>query len=196
MNNMEELQTKGRKVAIDIMKANVFGLILLVASTVVLLVPYFLLWPEQWSFDTVAGWLMDGWGYLLFFLLFLAGIVVHELLHGLAWSFFAPGGWRSISFGVMWKMLTPYCHCDKPMRIPGYIVGAVTPCVVLGIIPAIVGIVIGHLPTLIWGIIFIAAAAGDLWMTWLLMKENPRSMVLDHPTEAGFYILDEPSDDD
>ena len=38
--------------------------------------------------------------------------------------------------------------------------------------------------------LFIAAAAGDIWMTWLLTKENPKSMVLDHPSEAGFYIID------
>ena len=30
----------------------------------------------------------------------------------------------------------------------------------------------------------------DIWMTWLLTKENPKSMVLDHPSEAGFYIID------
>ena len=34
------------------------------------------------------------------------------------------------------------------------------------------------------------SAAGDIWMTWLLTKENPKSMVLDHPSEAGFYIID------
>ena len=45
-------------------------------------------------------------------------------------------------------------------------------------------------PMLAWGIFFIASAAGDIWMTWLLTKENPKSMVLDHPSEAGFYIID------
>ena len=28
-------------------------------------------------------------------------------------------------------------------------------------------------------------------MTWLLTKENPKSLVLDHPSEAGFYIINE-----
>jgi len=51
------------------------------------------------------------------------------------------------------------------------------------------------MPLLVWGIFFIAAAAGDIWMTWLLTKENPKSMVLDHPSEAGFYIIDEDTDD-
>ena len=45
-----------------------------------------------------------------------------------------------------------------------------------------------------WGIFFIAAAAGDIWMTWLLTKEDRHSLVLDHPSEAGFYIIEEPGE--
>ena len=55
----------------------------------------------------------------------------------------------------------------------------------------IVALFIGSLPLLVWGIFFISAAAGDIWMTWLLTKEDPKNMVLDHPTEAGFYIIEE-----
>jgi hypothetical protein len=44
---------------------------------------------------------------------------------------------------------------------------------------------------LFFGLLYIAAAAGDIWMAWLLQKENPQSTVLDHPSEAGFYIYDE-----
>ena len=57
-------------------------------------------------------------------------------------------------------------------------------------IVAFVAMFIGNLPLLAWGLFFIAAAAGDIWMTWLLTKEDSKSMVLDHPTEAGFYIID------
>ena len=76
------------------------------------------------------------------------------------------------------------------MRIPDYIKGAMMPCIVMGIIPSVVALLIGNVPLLLWGIFFIGGAAGDIWMTWLLTKEDPKSMVLDHPTEAGFYILD------
>ena len=39
-------------------------------------------------------------------------------------------------------------------------------------------------------IIFISAASGDIWMAWLLTKESPGCTVLDHPTEAGFYVFE------
>lgn len=179
--NMEQ----GRKVAIDIGKANVFALVLMVVSAVVLMVPFFLIWgkPSSEVLGTPTQWLIA-------FVLMFVGIVVHELIHGATWACYAKSGWKSISFGVMWKMLTPYCHCDEPLHIRAYMMGAMMPCIVLGILPSIVALCIGSLPMLAWGIFFIAAAAGDIWMTWLLTKENPESMVLDHPSEAGFYILD------
>lgn len=186
-NTLKRIEEKGRKVTIDLVKANIFALVIMVVAAVVLIVPFMYLWGDYIS-DMI---LFDNIGQLCVGLvLFIAGIVVHELIHGVTWSFFAPKGWKSISFGVIWKMLTPYCHCDAPMRIPGYMLGAMMPCIVLGIIPSVIALCIGSFPLLVWGIVFIAAAAGDIWMTWLLTKEDPNSKVFDHPSEAGFYILD------
>ena len=175
------------KVAIDIVKANIFAVVIMVVAAIVFLVPFFWIWKDK----KPIGELLGGFGdWSITFILVIVGIVVHELIHGLTWACYAKSGWKSISFGVMWKLLTPYCHCDEPMHISGYMMGAMMPCIILGVIPAIVALFIGSLPMLAWGIFFIAAAAGDIWMTWLLTKENPKSMVLDHPSEAGFYIID------
>ena len=175
------------KVAIDIVKANIFAVVIMVVAAIVFLVPFFWIWKDK----KPIGELLGGFGdWSITFILVIVGIVVHELIHGLTWACYAKSGWKSISFGVMWKLLTPYCHCDEPMHISGYMMGAMMPCIILGVFPAIVALFIGSLPRLAWGIFFIAAAAGDIWMTWLLTKENPKSMVLDHPSEAGFYIID------
>jgi len=185
---MDNIEEKGKKVAIDIVKANVFAVVIMVISAILFLVPFFLLWKDR----KPIGELLGGFGdWITILVLMFVGIAVHELIHGLAWACFAKGGWKSISFGVMWKLLTPYCHCDEPMHIPGYMCGAMMPCFILGVIPAVAALFIGSLPMLVWGIFFIAAAAGDIWMTWLLTKENPKCLVLDHPSEAGFYIIDE-----
>ena len=187
MKTIENIDEKGRKVTIDLLKVNIFAVAIMIVAEIVLIVPFFLIWggrkptmeligsPTQWAILAMTS---------------IVGIVLHELIHGITWAFYAPSGWKSISFGVMWMMLTPYCHCDEPMHISGYMMGAMMPCVVLGIIPSIVAMFIGYLPLLAWGVFFISAAAGDIWMTWLLTKENPKSMVLDHPSEAGFYIID------
>ncbi len=184
-------ETKGRKVAINIVSANIFSIVLMIVSAVVLVVPFYLIWGS-------AGWesgrSMFGLAGIWLIIAFFAGIVVHELLHGITWACYAKGGWKSISFGVMWKMLTPYCHCNEPMSVKAYLAGALMPLLVLGIIPGIVSLIIGSIPLLVWGILFIAAASGDIWMSWLLTKEAPESTILDHPTEAGFYVFDKEED--
>ena len=185
---MSDMEEQGRKVSIDIVKANIFACVILVVSAIVFLAPFFWIWKDRKTISELLGGFGD---WSITFLLVLVGIVVHELIHGLTWAFFAKSGWKSISFGVIWKMLTPYCHCDEPMRISGYMTGAMMPCLILGVIPAVVALFVGSLPLLAWGVFFIAAAAGDIWMTWLLTKENPKSLVLDYPSEAGFYIIDE-----
>ena len=184
---MKENEVKGRKVTIDIVKANIFAFVIMAIAAIVFLVPFFWIWKDKKPMSELLGGFGD-WSITL--ILAIVGIVVHELIHGLTWACYAKSGWKSISFGVWWKMLTPYCHCNEPMRIPCYMISAMMPCIVLGVIPAIVALFIGSLPMLAWGIFFIAAAAGDIWMTWLLSKENPKSKVLDHPSEAGFYIID------
>ncbi|MBP5561221.1 MAG: DUF3267 domain-containing protein [Muribaculaceae bacterium] len=185
---MEE--DKKRKVTIDIVKANVFAVIIMVAAAVVLLVPFFMIWGFRQPEDIFGGI----WGVVMVPVALFVGIAVHELIHGITWACFTKSGWRSIHFGVMWKLLTPYCHCSEPQPIPAYMWGALMPCIVLGIIPSIVSLCIGSLLLAVWGIFFISAAAGDIWIAWLLTKEKRDSTVLDHPSEAGFYII-EPDDE-
>lgn len=185
---MEEINMQNaRKVAIDITKANVVAVVIMLLAAIIFIVPFFIIWknrPIEELFSTGSNW-------GLFFLFMIVGIVVHELIHGITWACFAKSGWKSISFGVMWKLLTPYCHCSEPMRKHPYMLGAMMPFVILGVLPAILGLVICSLPVVVWGVFFIAAAAGDIWMTWLLTKEPADCLVLDHPSEAGFYIIDE-----
>ena len=107
---MEENEVKGRKVAIDIVKANIFAVAIMVVAAIVFLVPFFWLWKDKKPISELLGGFGD---WSITFILVIVGIVVHELIHGLTWACYAKSGWKSISFGVMWKLLTPYCHCDQ-----------------------------------------------------------------------------------
>ena len=178
-----------RKVTIDLVKANVFALVILLLSAVVFGGLFLLIWAGRW--DEVKMMPSDFVGEGLVYLAILVlGIVVHEFIHGATWACFAKRGLRSISYGVMWKYLTPYAHCDEPMHIRPYQLACLMPCFLLGVVPSVVSLFIGNVPCLLFGVLYIAAAAGDIWMAWLLQKEDKESMVLDHPTEAGFYIIE------
>ena len=185
----EEIEGRSRrKVAIDLIKANIFAVVIMLVVGIALLVLFFLIWHDRRPIGELVGTAPE---WIVMFVAAIVGIVIHEVIHGITWACYARRGWKSISFGIIWKYLTPYCHCDEPMRIRPYQLACLMPCFVVGVIPSIIALFIGNLPLLLWGIFFIAAAAGDIWMAWLLTKENPESLVLDHPSEAGFYIYDE-----
>ncbi|MGI6223440.1 MAG: DUF3267 domain-containing protein [Prevotella sp.] len=174
-----------RKVAINIIAANVFAVILFVAAAMFFAVPFFIMQPD-WLAKTTSY--PNGW--LPFIIMIILGIPLHEGIHGLTWALVNKGGFRNVSFGVIWKYLTPYCHYSKPMSRGRYIAGAMMPCLLLGLIPAFVSWLNGNLFWLIFGVIYTSAAAGDIWMTYLILKEPKDALFLDHPSEAGFYVIE------
>ncbi|WP_380907020.1 DUF3267 domain-containing protein [Sphingobacterium chuzhouense] len=119
----------------------------------------------------------------------IIGIILHELIHGITWAIFAKRGFKSIKFGVILKMLTPYCHCKELLTTKQYIIGALAPSIILGFLPALISLAIGNFPLLIFSIFFTVAAAGDFMIVKLMLREDKDSFVLDHPSEAGYYIF-------
>lgn len=86
-------------------------------------------------------------------------------------------------------MITPYCHCKEPLTPKQYIIGAITPSIILGFIPALASLMTGSFPLLIFAILFTVGAAGDFMIIRLMLKEHRDSLVLDHPSEAGYYVF-------
>jgi len=192
MTNFEDYQKE--KLTINLIWANVFGVLITIPIFLLFGIPYFLVWAYQFHPDNLRAIISNITPNFIFvqtiiaFVLFLVGIVLHELIHGITWSRFAEKGFESIKFGVLWKMITPYCHCKEPLKVSQYILGAIMPSIILGVIPGIVAILIGNFGLLIFAVFFTMAGAGDFLIINLLKKENKDDLVLDHPSEAGCYI--------
>lgn len=189
---------KERKETISLTVANILSFVLLILFGVVYLSIYLLIWDTE-QLDMMVlpennpeEALKEMSVYCFAFCLALfGGIVVHELIHGITWAIFANKGFKSISFGVMWKALAPYCHCDEPLLVRHYAIGAAMPLIVLGFIPAIISFCTGSLTVLFFAVIFSSAAIGDIMVLWKIRKEPNCNMVLDHPTEAGYLVYEE-----
>ena len=112
MLNFENFNKEKR--TIDLVKANVIGLLFLVGFTLLLGLPFYLIWGFE-----LPKLEIDHLKYLaiLPLIILISGIIIHELIHGVFFAFFAKNGFRSIKFGILWKMLTPYCHCKEPLKI-------------------------------------------------------------------------------
>ena len=54
-DNMEEQEVKGRKVAIDIVKANIFAVVIMVVAAIVFLVPFFWIWAGKKPIGELVG---------------------------------------------------------------------------------------------------------------------------------------------
>ncbi len=181
------------KLTIDIVWANIFAVLMLIPIVLIYGFPYYLSWGADFSLDSLKYLMPKAISiipdnYLVMFSTLIGGIILHELIHGLAWLGFTKKGLKSIKFGIMWKMLTPYCHCKEPLLIKHYIFGAIMPALILGLIPAIYSIAVGSVGWLLFGMIFTMAAGGDFLVINLLRKESMNSFVQDHPSEAGCYI--------
>lgn len=175
-------------------QANVQAIAFALPVLVLLAVPYLLLWPEQFSDRNLAAIVAEHGSRILFLpllvlLVFIPGAVVHELLHGLTWAIFCRRGIRSIKYGVHWKALTPYCHCGEVLPLRPYILGGMMPGVVMGLLPAVAGIILGNPWVFFFGLFFTVAAAGDMLVLWMLRHCRASDLVQDHPDKIGCYVL-------
>ncbi len=189
MQNLENYRKE--KLTIDLVWANVFGVLILIPILLIFGLPYYFIWQPATDFQQQIDNLeLQGLGIdsLLIFGTLILGIVLHELIHGITWAKFAKDGFKSIKFGILWKMLTPYCHCKEALNVKHYIIGAITPAVILGVMPSLFAIMIGNVWLLFFGIFFTMAAGGDFLVINLIRKENSADFVQDHPSEAGCYI--------
>ena len=188
---------KERKETISPLKANLLSFVLFLAAAIVCggLFVLALYLNDSLNMEFIISNFHPTINPLWFAVIVIVGLLVHELIHGIAWAIFAKNGFKSISFGALWKYLALYCHCSEPLKVRHYAIGALAPLVILGIIPAIVGIIILNPYWLLFGILFIASAIGDIMVAWKLRKENPENTILDHPSEPG-YLVYEPEEED
>ncbi len=180
---------KQEMLTIDIVKANIFAILLAIPVALIYGIPYALLWHNKIDAASQSSEnIFHGINMLIITGIMFLGIVVHELIHGVTWAIYAKRGFRSIRFGIMLKMLTPYCHCKEPLRVKHYIIGGIMPAIILGLLPAIYGIATGDHGIVMFGGFFTIAAGGDFMIIYLLRKEKMETMVQDHPSEAGCYV--------
>lgn len=146
------------------------------------------------SFTYVDGW-SEGIGDLhlsfLFFPALLILFVLHEVIHGLVWGLFA--GLRSIRFGVIWKMLTPYCTCSSVLGKWQYVLGAAMPTILLGFLMSFIAIYMDNILLSVLSLFMILGGGGDLLIILKLLSHPTRGkevLYIDHPYECGLVAFE------
>jgi hypothetical protein len=184
-----EEKYKKEKVTFNVFLANLFSILLAIPTVLIFGLPYYLIWKNEFQFkDIFPHHFFESFWIWIVLLVLILGIIAHELIHGIIWARYTKNGFKSIKFGIMWKMLTPYCHCKEPLKVRQYVTGSIMPAIILGFIPAILAIIIGNTGLLIFGIIFIVVGSGDFLVIFTLRNEKENTLIEDHPSEIGFYV--------
>ncbi len=175
----ETMQTLDLSVPLDKLPKWVYGLSVLLI--VLPLLPFVLIYGLPYLFEQASN--------LLLLPLFMVLVLLHEAFHAIGWKYAGGLKWSKFKFGFSWKGLAPYCHATAPMNIQGYRFGAALPGIVTGVVPLIIGTLIGDAMLTFASAIMISAAVGDIYVLWTLRAMPNHAQVIDHPSNAGCLVL-------
>ena len=175
-----------KDVTFGVVEANVWAIVVTLPLILPFLLAYYVMWGKEW---TMLPW----WGYFVGLVLLTAFIVGHELIHGAVFACFAKDGFRSVAFGVIWSMLTPYCTCRESLKRKHYMLAILAPTVVLGILPAAVALAVGSKWILYLGVLMILGGGGDIMCAIKLATYRTKGkecLFFDHPYEVGLAVFE------
>ncbi|MDD2243625.1 MAG: DUF3267 domain-containing protein [Dysgonamonadaceae bacterium] len=175
---------------INLEDANKFGFRIMWPLFLGLLVPYLIIYWNDIIYNFTEGWSFSRYmiDTLIIIIASFIGIILHELIHAITWMIAAKKGLKTIKFGIIWKTISPYCHCTEPMKIKHYRLGAIMPAIILGVFPLVTSYITGCFLYFFFGFLFILGAIGDFLVIQILYNEKRNDYALDHPTEAGCYV--------
>jgi len=181
-----ELEGEGyrsKDLMISIPAANIFSVAILAIAAAAIFGLIYAVHGTLWNGDFNMLW---------FALVFIASIFIHEVIHGITWGAFAKNHMKSIEFGFIVQMLTPYCTCSEPLKKHQYLLGTLMPLIVLGILPSIAAVITGSMFAAVVGILMISAAAGDIMIAWKVLKcrHSADQLFVDHPYEGGSVVFE------
>ncbi len=168
--------------------ANVIALGFIPLTTAIVMVPYWLLWGRNSTAFTLTLNIGD---LVPFVFVMVFSVLAHEALHGLGFAWFGQVTRSALHFGIQLKTLTPYTHCQVPMSASGYRLSLALPGIALGALPAALGMALGIGWLLLYGLLMLFAAGGDLAILWAIRSVSPDAQVIDHPERAGCWVLAE-----
>jgi len=173
--------------SISMTKAGIYSLMISIPLGGIFALFFIARWGNE-QFQNGFDLLFRNFFYFLF--VFAIGVIVHEFIHGITWMYFGKKPLKAIQFGFQVKTFTPFAHCKEPLSVNAYRIGTLMPGVLLGLLPALIGIANGNAWLLAFGILFITAAGGDFLILWLIRNVSTDKLVEDHPTQAGCYVFD------
>jgi hypothetical protein len=188
--DMEQKGYTAKPTTFGVVKANILAIVIMLPFAILFARIYFLVnhMIEFWISGNKT--LLVLWG---FFALIIVLAVMHELIHGFTWGIFAKSHFKSIEFGVIWSMLTPYCTCSEPLKKWQYLLGGAMPTLILGFALAAVSAALNSIFLFFLSELMIISGGGDFLIILkmlLYLSGGADTVYYDHPTECGFVVFE------
>lgn len=177
-----------RQFSYDSQKAGRLVLIWTVPFASVIIIIFNFLWKDKVVYSAVINNIQDNIFVAIF--VFFISVIIHELIHAVAYLIFDKGNFKRISFGFSKIFYSPYCHYSGSVKLWKYRIALILPGLVLGILPIIFAFAAGNFYLLVYGIIFTLGAFGDFYILYQLRSQKSTTYVKDHPNMMG-CILEE-----
>ena len=116
-------------------------------------------------------------------------IILHEALHAFAALLWGRVPWSSIHFGVKWRSLMFYCHCDKLLKVNTFRILVLLPLIITTPIAGLIWWLYPSLWSLLLFSLTIAFCSGDVLMFFKVRQVENDKWIQDHESELSFYIL-------
>lgn len=197
---MEDIANRNSIIDISLDDIPKISLRILISLILLVLIPFFIIHGSELKDEIrVLGNLLDVsffsfvfrmvWVSTVFIVITIVGIIIHEIIHAVFFSFFLRSKFQGVKFGFNKEHGIPYVHILEPISVLGFRVGAVMPLILLGIVPAILGLYSGSFAFTAFGALFIISASGDILLiskTWGLSKDTK---IKDLSDRIGFEVL-------
>lgn len=89
--------------------------------------------------------------------------------------------------------MAPYCTCSEPIKRWQYVITAIAPTVVLGLLPAGLVLAVGEPTVFHMGLLLILGGGGDLLCICRMFvhpQKGKECLFLDHPYEIGMIVFE------
>jgi len=169
-----------KEITISKLAINVFA----VFATLIIFALFLAAWKMLWNMPYKRGILKQT------YLFILLSFPVHELIHALGFWLFGNIPWSKIKFGFVPKLVAFYANPLYPLSKTAYLWSGALPGLTIGIVPLLLGFIIGSMPLSFIGLISVMASTGDLFVIWTLRGVASNQSVLEHADQCHFSIIE------
>lgn len=173
---------KEKDVTISSGKAMILGVLYALPFVIIFGLLYRFMLIERAHLSEVGGLSF----YVMFIVIIAVSVVIHELLHGIGWAISSGKGRDVVRFNI--NAMMPSCACRGALKKKQYLIGVLTPFVILGLGSVLFVFIYPGTISLLTMIVNFVAAGADLIIAFNVLKERD-SLIVDHPTEAGYIIF-------